>query len=263
MTDHIPPGSPLLAIDRLRKSFSGRPVLDDISFDMQGGEVIGLIGRSGSGKSTLLRCLNLLERPDAGRVWLDGEEIGFQGPRRKMVSARVLARQRASMSMVFQHFNLWPHRTVLQNVMEGPMVVRGLAREQAIARAMPILERIGLASKANDYPVTLSGGQQQRVSIARAVAMEPQLILFDEPTSALDPELVAEVLAVIEDMAQTGTTMLIVTHEMHFALKVCHRILFLDQGRVADQGSPNELLRRPETAPVRRFLASAHISPEP
>lgn len=252
----------LLSVEHLGKSFHGRRVLDDISFDVQAGEVIGLIGRIGSGKSTLLRCLNMLERPDAGRIRLDSEEIGFQGPQRKSVSAHALARQRAAMGMVFQHFNLWPHRTVLQNVTEGPVTVLGVPRAQAVARATAILERIGLAAKADAYPVTLSGGQQQRVSIARALAMQPQLILFDEPTSALDPELVAEVLAVMTDLARTGTTMLVVTHEMRFAFEVCHRILHLDQGRVADAGTPTALLARPADSPVRAFLGVAVLALE-
>uniref|UniRef100_UPI0038B488D3 amino acid ABC transporter ATP-binding protein n=1 Tax=Pseudothauera nasutitermitis TaxID=2565930 RepID=UPI0038B488D3 len=247
----------MLSVERLGKSFHGRRVLDDISFDVRAGEVIGLIGRSGSGKSTLLRCLNMLERPDVGRIRLDGEEIGFQGGQRRAVPARVLARQRAAMGMVFQHFNLWPHRTVLQNVMEGPVAVLGVPHAEAASRAMVILERIGLAAKAGSYPVTLSGGQQQRVSIARAVAMQPRLILFDEPTSALDPELVAEVLAVMTDLARSGTTMLVVTHEMRFAFEVCHRILYLDQGRVADGGTPAALLARPAGSPVRGFLGAA------
>jgi polar amino acid transport system ATP-binding protein len=244
----------LLSVDGLGKSFHGREVLRDISFEVARGEVIGLIGRSGSGKSTLLRCLNMLEQPDAGRVCLNGETVGFRGASRKPLSAAAMARQRAAMGMVFQHFNLWPHRTVLQNVIEGPMVVLGLSREQAVPQAMAILERIGLAAKADAYPVTLSGGQQQRVSIARALAMQPSLILFDEPTSALDPELVAEVLAVMTDLAHSGTTMLVVTHEMRFAFEVCHRIFYLEQGRLADQGTPATLLQRPADAGVSTLI---------
>ncbi|MCM2448255.1 amino acid ABC transporter ATP-binding protein [Rahnella sp. CG8] len=253
---------PLLRVKSLGKSFAGRPVLSDISFQVHTAEVIGLIGRSGSGKSTLLRCLNRLEHPDTGRIWLADEEIGFQGTKRHPARAGTLARQRAAMSMVFQHFNLWPHRTVLQNVTEGPISVRGVPRDLAIAQAMAILTRIGLASKAHAYPVTLSGGQQQRVSIARALAMQPRLILFDEPTSALDPELVGEVLSVMTDLAGSGTTMLVVTHEMRFALRVCHRILFLDQGRIVDQGTPAALLQRPPDTAIRRFLASSGPMPE-
>jgi polar amino acid transport system ATP-binding protein len=248
---------PLLSVKGLSKSFHGHPVFSDISFDVRSGEVVGVIGRSGSGKSTLLRCLNMLERPDAGHVRLAGEEIGFHGPRRTPVSARALARQRARMAMVFQHFNLWPHRTVLQNVIEGPLAVLGVPREQATAQALEILTRIGLKAKADAYPVTLSGGQQQRVSIARAIAMQPQLMLFDEPTSALDPELVDEVLSVVADLAQGGTTMLIVTHEMRFAFDVCHHILYLEHGRIADEGAPAALLQRPADAPVRAFLGPA------
>ncbi|MFF7709520.1 ATP-binding cassette domain-containing protein [Pseudomonas sp. NPDC007930] len=246
--------APLLRVEALSKAFNGRPVLDGVSFELAAGEVLGMIGSSGSGKSTLLRCLNMLERPDAGHVWLGNEEIGFSGAERRPVSTRTLARQRASMAMVFQHFNLWPHRTVLQNVSEGPVVVRGLARDEANERGLALLERMGLKAKADAYPVTLSGGQQQRVSIARALAMQPQVILFDEPTSALDPELVGEVLAVMTDLARSGTTMIVVTHEMNFALQVCQRILLLDQGRIVDQGTPQQLLQRPATAPIRRFI---------
>ena len=245
---------PLLSVEGLGKSFRGQSVLSGISFDVRAGEVIGLIGRSGSGKSTLLRCLNMLERPDTGRVRLAGEEIGFQGPKRTPVPTRALARQRARMSMVFQHFNLWPHRTVLRNVTEGPVSVLGIPREQANAQALEILERIGLRQKADAYPATLSGGQQQRVSIARAIAMQPELMLFDEPTSALDPELVDEVLSVVAELARGGTTMLIVTHEMRFAFDVCDRILYLEHGRIADDGAPAALLQRPADAPVRVFL---------
>lgn len=252
--------TPLLRVNALGKSFQGRPVLSDVSFDVNASEVIGVIGRSGSGKSTLLRCLNMLERPDHGTISLDGEEIGFEGPQRRAVSTRTLARQRAMMSMVFQHFNLWPHLTVLQNVIEGPVTVRGVARDVAIEHAMALLKRIGLASKADAYPVTLSGGQQQRVSIARALAMQPKVILFDEPTSALDPELVGEVLAVMTDLANTGTTMMVVTHEIRFALQVCDRILYLDQGKIADQDTPEALLARPDTSAVRRFIGSAHTN---
>ena len=252
-----PAHAPLLRVEGLCKSFRGQPILSDISFEVRSGEVVGLIGRSGSGKSTLLRCLNMLESRDAGRVRLGGEEIGFEGARRRLVSSRVLARQRARMAMVFQHFNLWPHRTVLQNVTEGPIAVLGVPREQASQQAMEILERIGLKTKADVYPVTLSGGQQQRVSIARAIAMQPQLMLFDEPTSALDPELVDEVLAVVADLAQGGTTMLIVTHEMRFAFEVCHRILYLEHGRIADDGTPAALLQRPADTSVRTFIDRA------
>ena len=249
--------SPLLRVEALGKAFHGRPVLHEVSFELAAGEVLGMIGSSGSGKSTLLRCLNMLERPDSGHVWLDGEEIGFHGPQRRPVATRVLARQRAAMAMVFQHFNLWPHRTVLENVTEAPRIVRGVHREQAMEEGLAALRRMGLGHKADAYPVTLSGGQQQRVSIARALVMKPRLILFDEPTSALDPELVGEVLAVMTDLAQSGTTMIVVTHEMNFALQVCHRILLLDQGCIIDEGSPQALLSRPASAPVRRFIGAA------
>jgi len=248
--------TPLLSVQGLGKSYHGRTVLQDIDFDVQRGEVIGLIGRSGSGKSTLLRCLNYLERPDQGEIRLAGSLLGQRGARWSLSATRELARQRAAMTMVFQHFNLWPHRTVLQNVTEGPINVLGLRRDEAEQAALAILDRIGLAAKAQAYPVTLSGGQQQRVAIARALAMQPQLILFDEPTSALDPELVGEVLAVMADLAKSGTTMLVVTHEMSFAFEICNRIFYLDHGRLADQGRPAELLQRDPASPVRSFLGS-------
>lgn len=251
--------SPLLRVESLSKAFKGRQVLNDISFELARGEVLGMLGSSGSGKSTLLRCLNMLEKPDSGRVWLGNELIGFSGDRRRPVGTQTLARQRASMAMVFQHFNLWPHLSVLENVIEGPCTVRRMNKPQAIDLGMSLLERMGLAEKAASYPVTLSGGQQQRVSIARALAMEPQLMLFDEPTSALDPELVDEVLKVMSELADQGTTMIVVTHEINFALNVCDRILLLDQGRIIDDGSPNTLLGRPEHAPIRRFIGSQRV----
>ena len=244
----------LLRVENLGKSFKGRKVLDDVSFELAAGEVLGMLGSSGSGKSTLLRCLNLLERPDTGQVWLGDESIGSQGPGHRPASARTLARQRASMAMVFQHFNLWPHRTVLENVTEGPRTVRKMSPSDAVKTGLELLERMGLKDKAHAYPITLSGGQQQRVAIARALAMEPRLILFDEPTSALDPELVSDVLEVMTDLALRGTTMIVVTHEINFAMDVCHRILLLDQGRIVDDAAPRELLDRPASAPIRRFI---------
>lgn len=253
---------PLLRVENVSKSFHGRKVLDGVSFNLAPGEVLGMLGSSGSGKSTLLRCLNMLERPDDGQICLEGEPIGFSGPDRHPIGTRALARQRASMAMVFQHFNLWPHRTVLQNVTEAPRVVRKLPKAEADKRGLDLLDRMGLVDKAHAYPVTLSGGQQQRVSIARALAMEPKVILFDEPTSALDPELVTGVLNVMSDLAAGGTTMVVVTHEIGFAMQVCHRILLLDQGRIVDDGSPAELQSRPQNAAIRRFIGSPQLSPE-
>ncbi|QTF07932.1 amino acid ABC transporter ATP-binding protein [Brenneria izadpanahii] len=251
---------PLLKIDALSKSFSGAKIIDDISFEVHPSEVIGIIGRSGAGKSTLLRCLNMLELPDSGHIWLDNEEIGFYGAQRKPVKRHTLARQRAAMTMVFQHFNLWPHRSVLQNIIEGPVQVLGVPRKTAIEKAMALLERMGLTAKAGDFPVQLSGGQQQRVSIARALAMEPRVILLDEPTSALDPESVGEVLAVISELAASGTTMLVVTHEMRFALQVCSRLLLMDNGRLVDEAIPREIWSRPENAQIRHFMTLSGVT---
>ena len=253
---------PLLKIEALSKSFSGNKIIDDVSFAVRPSEVIGIIGRSGAGKSTLLRCLNMLEVPDSGHIWLGEEEIGFHGAQRKQVTQRTLARQRASMTMVFQHFNLWPHRSVLQNIIEGPVQVLGVPRKKAIEKAMALLTRMGLQEKAGDFPVQLSGGQQQRVSIARALAMAPQVILFDEPTSALDPESVGEVLSVISELAASGTTMLVVTHEMRFALQVCSRLLLMDNGKLVEEASPQEIWSRPPDAPIRRFMTLYGVTAE-
>ncbi|PWC14369.1 ectoine/hydroxyectoine ABC transporter ATP-binding protein EhuA [Brenneria roseae subsp. americana] len=256
----LPSSLPLLKIDALSKSFSGTKIIDDVSFEVRPSEVIGIIGRSGAGKSTLLRCLNMLETPDSGHIWLGEEEIGFYGAQRKSVKQRTLARQRASMAMVFQHFNLWPHRSVLQNIIEGPTQVLGMTRKDATEKALALLTRMGLAEKAGDFPVQLSGGQQQRVSIARALAMEPRVILFDEPTSALDPESVGEVLAVISELAGSGTTMMVVTHEMRFALQVCSRLLLMENGRLVEEATPQEIWSQPNNAPIRHFMALSGVT---
>ncbi|MFS2225077.1 amino acid ABC transporter ATP-binding protein [Pantoea sp. B65] len=253
---------PLLKIDALSKSFSGNKIIDDVSFEVRPAEVIGIIGRSGAGKSTLLRCLNMLDSPDSGHIWLNNEEIGFYGAQRKPVKRRTLARQRAAIAMVFQHFNLWPHRSVLQNIIEGPVQVLGISRRDATQKAMALLTRMGLAAKADDFPVRLSGGQQQRVSIARALAMEPRVILFDEPTSALDPESVGEVLAVISELAGSGTTMMVVTHEMRFALQVCSRLLLMDHGKLVAEATPQEIWSQPENTAIRHFMALSGVTAE-
>lgn len=253
---------PLLKIEALSKSFSDKKIIDNVTFEVRPSEVIGVIGRSGAGKSTLLRCLNMLERPDSGHIWLGNEEIGFFGTDRKPVKQRTLARQRASMAMVFQHFNLWPHRSVLQNVIEGPVQVLGISRKAATEKAMALLTRMGLAEKAAVFLIQLSGGQQQRVSIARALAMEPRVILFDEPTSALDPESVGEVLAVISELANTGTTMIVVTHEMRFALQVCSSLLLMDNGKLVGKATPQEIWTQPDNAEFRRFMALSGVTAE-
>ncbi|WP_000568386.1 amino acid ABC transporter ATP-binding protein [Acinetobacter baumannii] len=247
---------PILTVRGLTKSFDGKRILNDVSFNVQNGEVIGILGRSGSGKSTLLRCLNYLETPDEGCIHLNNERIGYN-TNGKLASSNELAFQRSKMSMVFQHFNLWIHKTVLENIVEGPIWVKGRSKLEAQNNAYRLLEQIGLQHKANAYPITLSGGQQQRVSIARALAMEPQILLFDEPTSALDPELVNEVLSVMSDLARKGTTMLLVTHEIRFAMKICDRILYLNEGVIMAEGTPEELLARPDSDEVKQFLTSS------
>ncbi|WP_454683876.1 amino acid ABC transporter ATP-binding protein [Ancylobacter moscoviensis] len=250
---------PLLVVDDLRKSFGAHEVLKGVSLSVKPSQVVGLLGRSGSGKSTLLRCLNMLEVPSAGRILLEGEEIGFEtgaGGRRRPLPAARLARQRAAMSMVFQHFNLWPHRTVLGNVTEGPVQVLGMSRDEAEARGLDLLERVGLKDKADSYPIRLSGGQQQRVAIARALAMQPKIMLFDEPTSALDPELVGEVLQVMLDLARSGTTMVVVTHEMSFARNACDEVVLLEGGQIVERGAPDFVMSRSDNPRARQFFAS-------
>ncbi|WP_372557020.1 amino acid ABC transporter ATP-binding protein [Acinetobacter pittii] len=249
---------PILTVDGLSKSYGGKKILNNVSFNIQNGEVVGILGRSGSGKSTLLRCLNYLEHPDEGNIFLNSEKIGFN-TNGKIASSTELALQRSKMSMVFQHFNLWVHKTVLENIIEGPIWVKGQSKAEAELSAHKLLNQIGLQNKANAYPITLSGGQQQRVSIARALAMEPQVILFDEPTSALDPELVNEVLSVMSELARNGTTMLLVTHEIRFAMQVCDRILYLSEGEIVAEGTPKELLARDDRDEVKQFLISAGI----
>jgi polar amino acid transport system ATP-binding protein len=255
--------TPLLVVEGLRKSFGTHEVLKGVSFAVKPSQVIGLLGRSGSGKSTLLRCLNMLEVPTGGRVLLEGEEIGFEtdpGGRRRPLSASRLARQRAAMSMVFQHFNLWPHRTVLGNVTEGPIKVLGMAREEAEARGLGLLDRVGLKEKAAAYPIRLSGGQQQRVGIARALAMQPKIMLFDEPTSALDPELVGEVLQVMLDLAKSGVTMVVVTHEMSFARNACDEVVLLEAGEIVDRGTPEFVMSHSDNERARQFFASHRLA---
>jgi ABC-type polar amino acid transport system ATPase subunit len=230
---------PLLTIRNLRKSFGAIEVLKGIDLDIGRNQVVGFIGASGSGKSTLLRCINFLEEPTAGEIRLEGELIGFadKGDRRSLRSASELSRQRRQMAMVFQQFNLWPHKTALENVMEGPMVVQKVPKAEAEARAVALLEKVGLSERVKAYPSRLSGGQQQRVAIARALALQPKVMLFDEPTSALDPELVGDVLKVIGDLAQEGMTMVIVTHEMRFAHQICDKVVFVEQGVITDAGT--------------------------
>ncbi|SDG22572.1 amino acid ABC transporter ATP-binding protein [Bosea robiniae] len=246
----------LLAIRDVHKSYGALEVLKGIDLTVEAGEIVGFIGASGSGKSTLLRCINHMEAPTRGEVLLEGETVGVKkvGDRHVPRSSAELSQQRRKMAMVFQHFNLWPHKTALENVMEGPVVVQKIEREKARAKALAALARVGLADKADSYPSRLSGGQQQRVGIARALALEPQIILFDEPTSALDPELVNEVLAVIQGLANDGMTLIIVTHEMRFARDVCDRVVFLDKGRIADIGPPSHIFGATANARTQEFV---------
>ncbi|HET6354569.1 amino acid ABC transporter ATP-binding protein [Streptomyces sp.] len=250
-------GTAMVRFRDVHKSFGSVEVLKGVTLDIGRGEVVCIIGPSGSGKSTLLRCVNALEEPTAGLVEVDGEPIGvaLEGVRRHELPPSILARQRRHIGMVFQSFNLFPNRTALQNVMEGMTVVAGLPMEEARARAERLLDEVGLAERADSYPSQLSGGQQQRVAIARAMAMEPKVLLFDEPTSALDPELVGEVLAVMRRLAQTGMTMIVVTHEISFAREVASRLVFLDDGRVLECGPPADLLAAPAHPRTREFLA--------
>jgi polar amino acid transport system ATP-binding protein len=249
---------PLVRVRGLRKSFGSNLVLDGIDLDVREGEVTVLLGASGSGKSTLLRCVNHLEKPDAGFVEVGGDIVGYRhdGGRLHELRARAITRQRAQVGMVFQQFNLFPHMTVLENITEAPVAVRGTSRKQAAARARVLLERVGLAGREDSYPRQMSGGQQQRVAIARALAMEPRLLLFDEPTSALDPELVGEVLAVMKDLAVSGMTMIVVTHEIGFAREVADTVAFLDDGRIIESGSPADVLDDPRHPRARAFLAA-------
>lgn len=246
-------GQPVLRVSNLRKSFGPLQVLQGIDLELMPGEVLALIGPSGSGKSTLIRCMNMLEIPSAGEILFQGRAVSqsFKG-RGQMIGTGELRRR---VGMVFQHFHLFPHRTVLQNVTQGPIVVLGENPSEAESRARALLGRVGLLDKCDAYPNHLSGGQKQRVAIARALAMNPQVLLLDEITSALDPELVGEVLAVIRDLASQGMTMILVTHEMGFAADVASRVVFMEAGRVVETGPPEEVLTRPRTERLQAFLA--------
>jgi polar amino acid transport system ATP-binding protein len=240
----------------LRKSFGDRVVLDRIDLDVRCGEIICLIGPSGSGKSTLLRCLNGLEEVDCGILRVNGEDLGFRETATSFqaLGRRELAAQRTRIGMVFQQFNLFPNMTATENVMAGPVLVKGVAKRKATERARELLASVGLSGHGDHYPWQLSGGQQQRVAIARALAMDPNVMLFDEPTSALDPERVGEVLAVMKELALGGMTMVVATHEMGFAREVAHSVLFMDGGVVVEQGPPDQLLSSPAETRTRQFL---------
>ena len=248
--------APMVEAEQVHKRFGRLEVLRGVSLTVMPGEVTCVIGPSGSGKSTFLRCVNHLEKIDAGRLSVDGQLVGYRQEGEKLyeLREREVARTRAEIGMVFQHFNLFGHMTALQNVCEAPVQVRGIPRQEARAAGLELLERVGLADKRDAYPSQLSGGQQQRVAIARALAMRPKLMLFDEPTSALDPELVGDVLAVMRGLAESGMTMIVVTHEMGFAREVADAVLFMDGGVIVEAGTPAELLGRPREARTRDFL---------
>lgn len=249
---------PMIDARQVHKSFGQTEVLKGIDLQVHPGEVACLIGPSGSGKSTMLRCVNHLEKITAGRIYVDGELIGYREKNGELyeISAKEAARQRAEIGMVFQQFNLFPHRTALENIIEAPVQVNGESIASATARARELLASVGLADKAQNYPAQLSGGQQQRVAIARAVAMRPKLMLFDEPTSALDPELVGDVLRVMKQLADDGMTMLVVTHEMGFAREVADTVAFMDGGVVVEAGPPSQVLDNPQQERTQSFLSS-------
>ncbi|MDI3565248.1 amino acid ABC transporter ATP-binding protein [Bradyrhizobium sp. Arg816] len=249
---------PLVAIRSVSKSFGEFQALRSVSLDVWPGEVMCLIGASGSGKTTLLRCINQLAAIDSGGIWLDGELLGVreQNGRLYRLSEREIGRQRLKTGMVFQRFNLFPHKTALENVTEGPLQVQGRKSDEVRAEALELLRRVGLSAKADWYPAQLSGGQQQRVAIARALAMKPMLMLFDEPTSALDPELVGEVLAVMKELARSGMTMLVVTHELGFAREVADRVVYMDQGAIVEQGRASDVLGAPREERTKAFLSA-------
>ncbi|MEX3687254.1 ABC transporter ATP-binding protein [Paraburkholderia sp. BR14263] len=248
-----------LIVDDLHKKFGENEVLKGVSLKAKAGDVISLIGSSGSGKSTFLRCINFLESPCSGRITLNGEEIrtsADRGGALRVSDPKQLQKMRTRLSMVFQHFNLWAHMTVLENIIEAPVSVLGLSRSDAEARARKYLDKVGLAAGVeHKYPSHLSGGQQQRVAIARALAIEPEVMLFDEPTSALDPELVGEVLKVMQKLAEEGRTMIVVTHEMGFARNVSNHVVFLHKGKIEEQGDPKEVLNAPRSERLQQFLA--------
>ncbi len=237
----------MIRIEHLRKEYSNVIPLKDVNVEIHKGDVISVIGPSGTGKSTLIRCINLLDQPTSGKIFVDEEEI-------TAAKGNDVARIRCKMGMVFQHFNLFPHMTVIENIMAAPMDLLGKSKQEAYDKGMELLRKVGLADKALNYPDGMSGGQKQRVAIARTLAMEPEIILFDEPTSALDPTMIGEVQAVIRDLAKQGTTMIIVTHEMKFAREVCNRVFYMDQGGVYEDGTPEQIFEHPQKERTRQFI---------
>ncbi|KRQ11338.1 amino acid ABC transporter ATP-binding protein [Bradyrhizobium sp. DASA03076] len=256
----IPAGAPIVvSVNGLVKSFGPHRVLNGVSFDVRRGEVVVVLGPSGSGKSTMLRCVNFLETFEGGTITVDGAPVGYRSDgqgRRRMLDEKMVAENRERVGMVFQSFNLFSHRTVLQNVMMGPVSVQHRDKSEVRKQALELLEKVGMAEKADQYPARLSGGQQQRVAIARALAMRPAVMLFDEATSALDPELVGEVLRVMRELATEGMTMVVVTHEMSFAREVADRVIFMDGGAIVEQGVPHEIMANPQTERFRSFLGT-------
>jgi polar amino acid transport system ATP-binding protein len=250
-------GTPMVKAEGVCKNFGALKVLKGVTLEIGKGQVLVLVGPSGSGKSTFLRCINHLEQVNAGRLYVDGELIGYHEKGNKLyeMPPREAARQRRDIGMVFQHFNLFPHRTALANIVEAPVQVKGVKKSVAVERARDLLDQVGLAEKAQAYPAQLSGGQQQRVAIARALAMDPKLMLFDEPTSALDPELVGEVLGVMKKLASEGMTMVVVTHEMGFAREVADQLVFMDAGVIVESGNPREVLSNPQHERTKAFLS--------
>jgi polar amino acid transport system ATP-binding protein len=248
---------PLVQAVNVMKSFHGTSVLKGIDMDVHQREVVCLLGPSGSGKTTFLRCINQLETIDGGRIWVDGDLMGYSEVEGRLhrLGDKAIAAQRREIGMVFQRFHLFPHMTALENIMEAPVQVRGLSKRAAKQRAMELIERVGLSDRMDHYPAQLSGGQQQRVAIARALAMDPELMLFDEPTSALDPELVGEVLSVMQDLARSGMTMIVVTHEIGFAREVADHVVFMDDGVIVEAGPPSAVLDDPQEQRTQDFLA--------
>ncbi len=249
-----------LEVQDLHKRYGSNEVLKGVSLAAKAGDVISIIGSSGSGKSTFLRCINLLEQPHAGKILLNGEELKLKPNKEgalKAVDAKQLQRMRSRLSMVFQHFNLWSHMSALENVMEAPVHVLGMSKKEALEKAEFYLAKVGVGHRKDAYPAHMSGGEQQRVAIARALAVEPEVMLFDEPTSALDPELVGEVLRVMQDLAQEGRTMVVVTHEMGFAREVSNQLIFLHKGLVEESGCPREVLANPASDRLKQFLSGS------
>lgn len=257
-----PSAAPALEVRDLHKSYGNLEVIKGISLAAYDGDVISILGSSGSGKSTFLRCLNLLENPHQGRIFFSGEELQLKADKTgalQAVSNEQINRLRTQVGFVFQNFNLWPHMTVLDNIIEAPRRVLGQSKAEAIETAEALLAKVGIADKRHNYPNQLSGGQQQRAAIARTLAMQPKVILFDEPTSALDPEMVQEVLGVIRGLADEGCTMLLVTHELSFARQVSNQIMFFHQGRIEEQGTPEEVFERPQSERCRQFMSSHYL----